>query len=271
MTVRVATARAEDLAAIEAYLASRSDTCMIMRANLRAVGLTWAGQRYQAQYAVAWDADEVVGVVGHAWNGQLLVQADAAAGALACAVVAASGRAVAGLMGPLTQVVEVRAALGLADARVAMADDETLMALALRELVVPAPLAAGRLSARLAEAADRALQVQWRVDYQVEAMRMAPGEATASARRAGRRARELDPRPWRPRLPLPLPLAPPPPPPLAARAAVGVGARCFPSPPSRTPRSVARHRLRLRSLSPRRSPPPPRAVGGRGSPAAHRR
>jgi hypothetical protein len=34
--------RDADLPALEAYLAARSETCMLLRANLRAAGLAWA-------------------------------------------------------------------------------------------------------------------------------------------------------------------------------------------------------------------------------------
>ncbi|MCA9675753.1 MAG: hypothetical protein KC464_12000, partial [Myxococcales bacterium] len=95
---RIAPAAAGDLAAIEAYTAARSDTCMIVRSNLRRVGLAWTGARYQAQYVVAWRDDRVVGVVGHNRNGVLLIQADEAVAELAVAATTLSGRPVGGFL-----------------------------------------------------------------------------------------------------------------------------------------------------------------------------
>lgn len=92
-----------DLAAIDAYLAARSDTCMFLRSNLRDAGLSWTpphGAPLQAQYVVGRRASEVFGVAAHGWNGHVLIQADACPGELAEAAVRHSGRPVAGLVGP---------------------------------------------------------------------------------------------------------------------------------------------------------------------------
>jgi GNAT superfamily N-acetyltransferase len=143
---------------------------MLLRGNVRKVGLGWSGQRYEAQYMLAWRDGSVVGVVGHAWNGMVLVQADEAVAELARATVAESGRAVTGFAGPLEQVVAARAALGLGDAKASLDSDEVLMSLSLDEMKVPAALVDGRARARRASAADRPLLVQWRIGYSVEVL-----------------------------------------------------------------------------------------------------
>lgn len=174
-------ARDGDLPAIDAYLAERADTCMFLRSNLRAVGLRWDGGRYQAQYALAWDGDAVVGVIGHAWNGMLLIQSDAPVAALVTEVVRHSGRTVAGFSGPIEQVRTAREALGLAEARAQLDDDETLMALALDRLVIPPALARGAVRARPGTASDRATIAGWRAAYLVELNGSPPGAETESA------------------------------------------------------------------------------------------
>lgn len=166
----LAIAGPDDLADLERYLAARSDTSMTMRANLRAVGLAWRGARYEGQYAIARAGDDgrVVGVAGHAWNGVVMVQADAEAGALAAFVVAHSGRPVDGLLGPRAQVDAARAALGLEARPTRVAEDQILMALALIELRVPPALAAGHVTVGAAGATERDTAIAWRAAYLVE-------------------------------------------------------------------------------------------------------
>jgi len=168
-------ARDDDLGAIEAYLASRADTCMLLRSNLRAVGLAWSGARFQAEYVVARRGGAIVGVAGHTWNGLLLIQTDERAGELAIAAVARSGRRVSGFMGPYDQATTARTALGLDATPAIQHDDESLMALSLDALLVPPRLAAGAVRARLATAADRGTLIPWRAEYMIEG-RLVPAD-----------------------------------------------------------------------------------------------
>ena len=167
----LAPANEADRPALDAYLAAHSDTCMLLRSNLRAVGLAWtppAGAVAQAQYVVARRAGAVVGVAGHAWNDNVLLQADAHAAALAALAVRRSGRPVAGLLGPVDQVAAARAALGLAGAPVSLDSEQTLMALALDRIAVPPALRDGAVVGRRAAAGDRAVLIAWRAAYLIE-------------------------------------------------------------------------------------------------------
>jgi predicted GNAT family acetyltransferase len=166
--VRIEPAREEHIDAMQAYLASRGETCMFIRSNLAAVGLRWSGESLEGQYLIAWRDGAIVGVVAHYWNGMVLVQADAALDELAIRAVRHSGRPVTGFSGATDQVRTARAALGLTDAPAQLDHDETLMALALDALVVPSPLARGELSVRPATPADRDPVIAWRVAYFLE-------------------------------------------------------------------------------------------------------
>ncbi len=183
--VRIEAARETDLAAIEAYLQPRTETCMFLRSNLRAAGLRWDGSHLQGQYVVAWDGDAVVGVVGHTWNGMLLIQADTALDELAAAAVERSGRRVTGFSGPLDQVRAARAVLGLTETAAMLDADETLMALSLDRIVIPPALARGELRVRRAtgDAQERDTLVAWRAAYMVETD-TASSTAAAEARAA---------------------------------------------------------------------------------------
>ena len=94
------------------------------------------------------------------------------------AVVRASGRPVAGILGPHVQVCAARDALGLATATAAMDSREELFALELAELRIPAALADGALRCRSPRDDEVAQLVDWRHDYGVETLGEPPGSQT---------------------------------------------------------------------------------------------
>jgi len=158
-----------DEAALQAFLARRAHSSMFLRSNLAAGGIVDRGQPYQSTYVAARDADGIRGVVGHSWHGMLQVQAPAdVVGDLARAAAARSGRAVAGLVGPWAQVAAARTALGFDAARTRLCSHEDLFALDLAHLIVPAPLADGRVRCRRPESRELPLLIDWRVAYDVE-------------------------------------------------------------------------------------------------------
>jgi hypothetical protein len=135
-------------AALDPFLATHTASSMFMRSNLRRVGLVDRGEPYEATYVAAFDRGEVVGVVGHCWNGMLLVQAPELVELLAPEVVAVSGRQVFGLSGPGEQVVRARSALGLEAAETTEDSIDALFSLELGAMRVPAALAERRVTVR---------------------------------------------------------------------------------------------------------------------------
>lgn len=162
--------RPGDETALDAFLADHTDTSMFLRANARAAGLVDRGAPLEATYVAALEGGRITGVAAHCWNGMVLVQAPAHAGALACQAVRRSGRAVTGLSGPWGQVVTARAALGLASAPTAKDSRDELYVLDLARLVVPQALLGGELRVRHPATAELALLVSWRVSFSVEAL-----------------------------------------------------------------------------------------------------
>ncbi|OYQ32579.1 hypothetical protein CHU95_17520 [Niveispirillum lacus] len=161
---------------LDAYLARYPATSMFLRSNLRRAGLADRPERFHARYAALVDGDDAVqGVVSHAWNGNLLIQAEPdLAVAIARFHLAAGDRAVAGLIGPLPAV---RAVQALFPDRPLLKDGaEDLFDLSLSDLKVPAALVDGRLSWRRAVAGDVPLLSSWRVGYCVETLGEADGE-----------------------------------------------------------------------------------------------
>jgi RimJ/RimL family protein N-acetyltransferase len=164
--------RSGDETVLDTFLAGHADTSMFLRANARAAGLIDRGAPLEATYVAALESGRITGVAAHGWNGVVLVQAPARAGALACQAVRRSGRAVTGLSGPWGQVVTARAALGLASAPTVKDSRDELYVLDLARLVVPRQLAGGELRVRHPATAELELLVNWRCSFSVEALGM---------------------------------------------------------------------------------------------------
>jgi uncharacterized protein len=173
--------RRGDEATLEAFLASRAETSMFLRANSRAAGFEDRGEPMQATYAAAFEAGAIVAVAAHCWNGVLLIQAPGHAGEVAPAAIDASGRRLTGIIGPVDQVRAARDVLGLVSLRMDDADD--LYALDLAALRVPDALE--RLSFRRPRESDLPLLFAWREQYLVETKLAAPGTGLREEARRG--------------------------------------------------------------------------------------
>lgn len=167
---------AHDLAVFDAFLRAHRDTSMFLRSNARKAGLEFAGQRYQATHVAGFRGGQMVGVVAHAWNGVVLLQAPDDVEVLARRGVEASGRPISGISGPVAQVRRARAALGLTDAPTSLDADERLYGLDLADLVVPAELVDGHVSCRAPATGERALLREWRHAYALETLGADDGE-----------------------------------------------------------------------------------------------
>jgi ribosomal protein S18 acetylase RimI-like enzyme len=168
VSVEVRVLRPGDEKAVEAMLAAHADSSLFLRRNLAVGGLVDRGERYQGTWGGAFEDGRLVGVAEHSRFSTVLLQAPAHVDAVTCAVVRASGRPVGGFIGPWTQALAARDALGLTSAAMRMESHEGLYALGLESLVVPALLASGRGRCRRSEAADLDLLAEWRVGYRVE-------------------------------------------------------------------------------------------------------
>jgi GNAT superfamily N-acetyltransferase len=167
-----------DEAALEAFLAPRAESSMLLRGNARAAGLVDGGQRLQATYAAAWQDDAIVAVAACAWNGVVLLQVPAPEWMeVARVAVAHSGRVVTGLSGPVAQVRAARTLLGL-DGRAATLDgDEELFTLVLADLLVPPPLAERGWHCRPPLLQELPLLIRWRIAYAIETLGATAGPA----------------------------------------------------------------------------------------------
>ncbi len=179
-TTRIVRLGPGDEGRLDAYLALHPATSLFLRSNIRRAGLEDRGQRYQGRYAaLVDDAGLVHGVVSHAWNGNLLIQAEPAdAVILARFHMAAGDRQVQGIIGPLPAVRAVQSLL--ADRPLLKDGAEDLFDLRLTDLQLPPRLSGEVVSWRRAREGDLPLLSQWRCDYCLETL----GEADDEALRA---------------------------------------------------------------------------------------
>jgi RimJ/RimL family protein N-acetyltransferase len=181
MTLRILDSA--DAPALLAFLMPHATSSMFMLSNSRGAGLVDEGQPYQATYAGAFAAGELVGVAAHCWNGMVLVQAPhELVRELARFAVAHSDRAIAGFSGAADQIAVARGAFALP---VPVVDEvESLYALELTDLIVP-PY--GDAICRRPRADDLPTLVGWRRAYHVESL-----GAVDSPVIAAQAAREID-------------------------------------------------------------------------------
>lgn len=159
-----------DEAALEAFLLPRMASSMFLISNLRAAGLVYHGELYQAVYAAAFEDGQIVGVVAHTWTENLLLQAPVQIAALVWTAVKATNRAIRGVVGPDDQVCAVNALLDAPADNASMDEAENLYRLLLVALVEPAALRLGEVRGRRIEAGDVELLTRWRIAYSIEAL-----------------------------------------------------------------------------------------------------
>ena len=162
--------RSGDESALEAFLLPRIETSMFLLGNMRAAGLEDGGEHLQGTYAAAFDGDQIVGVVAHYWNDNLILQAPVKIDALCHAAIEASGRKLMGLLGPAAQVQTVKEAFDLPEDGMLMDETENLYSLRLDDLIVPDDLRSGRLTGRRIEPGDVEQVTEWLVAFSLEAL-----------------------------------------------------------------------------------------------------
>jgi len=174
--------RSGDEMVLERYLAPRADSGMFLVSNLARGGLDDVGFSFQGVYVGGFTPGGLAGVVCHAGNGMLLVQADAAVDRLAMEAVTTSRRPISGIAGPPVQVQAARRALGLAGEPAKYQASEILFGLDLARLRLPAALADPAVTCRLSSARDLPLLRRWMTEYR-HAIHGTPqtGEALASS------------------------------------------------------------------------------------------
>ena len=151
---------------MDEFLRQHAASSLFLRSNLRVGGLIDRGEVYQGAWAALQTDGALQGVVCHAWNGTLLLQAPDEPAVLAEFAVAASGRRVHGIIGPCDQVERVRRALRLTKARTVLDEREALFSLDLAALSVPTLLRDRVVECRRSAPADLDTLAVWRKAYE---------------------------------------------------------------------------------------------------------
>jgi RimJ/RimL family protein N-acetyltransferase len=153
------------------FLYQSIEHSMFLLSNMREAGLEDQGHRLGGSYVGAFEGQALVGVACHYRMGNVIVNAPQHAADLARAAVEASGRPIAGVVGPEPQVDAIAIALNLPVGRAAKLDDaEGLYRLALANLHIPSDLQERRVHGRALELADLDQVTEWMVGYQVESL-----------------------------------------------------------------------------------------------------
>ena len=176
-TIRQLTA--DDLVALKSFLEARRASSMFLLSNLAASGIVEGDQPFEGTYVADFDGEQIIGVAAHYWNGNLMPQTDANAAVLARAALAASGRALKGLVGPQAQCDAVNAAFNLDESKFQLLERERLYRVTRDALVVPKAGA----QVRRAQASDRGALIDFYREYHIEALNDPPAAALADAMR----------------------------------------------------------------------------------------
>ncbi|MGD8904703.1 MAG: GNAT family N-acetyltransferase [Anaerolineae bacterium] len=190
--------RPGDEPALEAFLLPRIETSMFLLGNMRAAGLEDHGQHLQGTYVAAFDGDQIVGVVAHYWNENLILQAQAPVqfDALCHAAIEASGRKLMGLLGPAAQVQAVKDAFDLSEDAIQMDETENLYSLRLADLIVPEGLRSGRLTGRRIQPGDVEQVTEWLVAFSLEALAEEEGPQLWELVRSGVQRKQVQGLTW---------------------------------------------------------------------------
>ncbi len=162
--------RPGDEGSLEDFLRPRLDSSLFLLSNLSQAGIVDRGERFCGTYWASLDGGRIEGVIGHYWQGNLVLQTPAGLRRLLAAIEEAGKRPIRGLLGLADQVGRARELLGWGDDEVQFDDQEGLYALQLDDLVVPEDLLSGRVSGRRIERRDVELAVRWRAAYCLEAL-----------------------------------------------------------------------------------------------------
>ena len=159
-----------DEAMVDTFLTPLTASSMFLRSNMRQAGVTFEGQPLQGIYFGAFKGEELLGVVAHYWNGNLLFQAPEHLLLLANTALQNSDLPLKGIIGPLDQTKLLEVAFAVPSDQVQTSFDDGLFTLDLKVLRLPDNLAENKAKARRGFAEDLDMLLEWRTAYALEAL-----------------------------------------------------------------------------------------------------
>ncbi len=158
-----------DAPRVVAFLGRFRESSMFLLSNIARSGIVDGSKAYQGAYVGAFDADEMVAVGAHYWNGNVMLQMGdhvELAGELTRAAVAVSGRGIKGVVGELRGSEAAVQSLGFARSQFQLHEKEGLYGLSLAEM--RAPQLASKV--RRAQMADYETLLNFYTAYNIEAL-----------------------------------------------------------------------------------------------------
>jgi len=152
------------------FLQSRLESSMFLVGNMQQAGLVYEGRRLQGIYVAAFDGDQLVSVVAHYWNGNIVLQAPDQLEQILAEVIRISKLPIIGFIGPDDQVKRAKRLLGLLSSEMRHDEAEGLYSLNLKDLITPEILNQPGISWRRARSADLELLTRWLVAMNVETL-----------------------------------------------------------------------------------------------------
>ncbi|MEM9468958.1 MAG: GNAT family N-acetyltransferase [Pseudomonadota bacterium] len=157
------------------FLEKYSHSCMFMRSNIAQAGLVFRGMRYQGDHFGAFEGDQLIGVMGHYWNGNMMIQMQ---NTLSTPILSLSeatlnnalmtNRPVKGLLGPSDQVHVLQKQTLLKKEKTQFDNNELLLGLDLKNLIIPELCDDPDYTIRYPVESDREQMIYWRYEFQVE-------------------------------------------------------------------------------------------------------
>jgi hypothetical protein len=156
-----------DESALEIHLTRHWSTSLLMRANVKAGGLSDEGEYTQGSYAALFDGATILGMAVHYRDGSLMLQAPRGLGQVVRTAIADSGRPVERVVGAWAQVNGAATALGQDPKKPFTGRAETLATADLTKMV-PENMPRKDSRPRLATEADLVTLAPWRASYTIE-------------------------------------------------------------------------------------------------------
>lgn len=169
----------DDESDVEDFLRDQLESSMFLLHNVSRGGLTYQGNRHQAEYFGVFRGNTLLGLAAHTWLDTLVLQCPSleALEALEKHLPRLISRPIKGVLGPRDQCVELMDRLSLDRSNASLDQDEPLYRLELARMRCPAALQDPTLIVRPPRPDEHLLLSRWRLLWLQEIMLYRPSEA----------------------------------------------------------------------------------------------
>jgi hypothetical protein len=162
----------QDSHELKLFLQNHCESSVRLLANAATAGLEDGGGEQEGTYAARWEAKTIVSLAAHYQNGVVVLQAPEVPGDLVRLASLSSKRPLVGIQGPWAQVQRALYELKIgAAASWVTTKPDTVFALDLNKLTVPAVFPQDQVNCRPLREEDQELIVRWRAAWKMESRR----------------------------------------------------------------------------------------------------